>query len=266
MSHYRAQPQDGIAWITGASSGIGREVALQLAAKGWRVAATARSAGKLDDLADASAALEGAIIPAPGDTTDAAAMAGLVRTLEETHGPIALALFVAGNYWPVPGEKPDPENFRKTYEVNLFGVLNGLIPVAAAMRGRGRGQIGIVGSVSAYGGLPLASAYGGSKAAVNYMAQSLKFDFDKMNIRLQVFNPGFVDTPLTEQNRFPMPFLMKSGDAAERIVTGLERGGFETAFPRRFAFMLKAVNLLPWRFYFPVMKRAMGWNRRPLRD
>ena len=68
-------------------------------------------------------------------------MADLVRTLEDTHGPIALALFVAGNYWPVQGEKPDPEKFRKTYEVNLFGVLNGLVPVAEHMRGRGRGPL-----------------------------------------------------------------------------------------------------------------------------
>ena len=266
MSLYRVRPEHGVAWITGASSGIGREVALRLAKDGWRVAVTARSAEKLDDMARSATGFKGEIIPAPGDATEETAMVRLVRSLEEEHGPISLALFVAGNYWPVHGESPDLEKFRKTYDINLFGVLNGLVPVAQAMRSRGRGHIGIVGSVSAYGGLPLASAYGGSKAAVNYLAQSLKFDFDKMNIRLQVFNPGFVDTPLTEQNKFPMPFLMKTGDAAARIVDGLGRGGFETAFPRRFAFLLKLVNLLPWSLYFPVMSRAMGWNRRPLRD
>lgn len=266
MSLYRARPEDGIAWITGASSGIGRDVALRLAEKGWRVAVTARSAEKLDQLVAAASASAGSIIPAPCDATDEEAMAALVRSLEDDHGPIALALFVAGNYWPVHGENPDLEKFRKTYEINLFGMLNGLVPVSRTMRGRRRGHIGIVGSVSAYGGLPLASAYGGSKAAVNYLAQSLKFDFDKMNIRLQMFNPGFVDTPLTEQNKFPMPFLMKTEDAGKRIVSGLDRGGFEMAFPRRFAFLLKTVNLLPWGLYFPVMSRVMGWNRRPLRE
>ncbi|PHP68022.1 oxidoreductase [Zhengella mangrovi] len=266
MPLYRARPEDGIAWITGASTGIGRDVALKLAARGWHVVATARSTDKLATLEAEATALPGTITPAACDVTDEASMQALAAALEDAHGRIALALFVAGNYWPVRGENPDPDNFRKTYEINLFGVLNGLLPAARAMRAHGGGHIGIVGSVSSYGGLPLASAYGGSKAAVNYLAQSLKFDFDKMNIRLQVFNPGFVDTPLTEQNRFPMPFLMTADDAAQRVVSGLDSGGFEVAFPRRFALLLKAVNLLPWSLYFPVMSRAMGWNKRPLRD
>jgi short-subunit dehydrogenase len=265
MTLYRATPSDGIAWITGASTGIGRQLALDLARRGYVVAATARSEDKLASLAEEAAGLMGRIVPFPRDVTDRGGMAALVAAIETELGPIALAVFNAGTYFPTRGEKLDAENFVKTYGINLFGVVNGLVPVVEGMKARGRGQVAIVGSVSGYGGLPLASAYGASKAAVNNMAQSLKFDFDKLNIRIQVINPGFVDTPLTEKNTFPMPGLMTVRDAARRIVDGLEKGGFEICFPRRLAWTLKLVNLLPHALYFPIMNRAMGWNKRPLK-
>ncbi|MFN3547231.1 MAG: SDR family NAD(P)-dependent oxidoreductase [Mesorhizobium sp.] len=265
MTLYRAKPTDGVAWITGASTGIGRALALELVRRGYVVAATARGEDKLGSLAAEAADLGGRIVPFPGDVTNEAGMANLVATIERELGPIALAVFNAGNYFPTKGEKLSVENFVKTYEINLFGIVNGLVPVVDAMKARGFGQVAIVGSVSGYGGLPLAAAYGASKAAVNNMAEALKFDFDKMNIRIQVINPGFVDTPLTEKNTFPMPGLMKVEDATRRFADGLERGGFEVCFPRRLAWALKVVNLLPHALYFPLMKRAMGWNKRPLK-
>lgn len=266
MTLYRAKPSDGIAWITGASTGIGRALALELVRRGWVVAATARGEDRLASLAAEAAAIGGRAVPFPCDVTDQARVAATVAAIESELGPVALAVFNAGNYFPTRGEKLSVDNFVKTYEINLFGVVNGLVPVVDAMKARGFGQIGIVGSVSGYGGLPLASAYGASKAAVNNMAEALKFDFDRMNIRIQVINPGFVDTPLTEKNTFPMPGLMKVEDATRRLADGLERGGFEVCFPRRLAWTLKLVNLLPHALYFPLMKRAMGWDKRPLRS
>jgi NAD(P)-dependent dehydrogenase (short-subunit alcohol dehydrogenase family) len=265
MTLYRAKPSDGIVWITGASTGIGRALALELVQRGYVVAATARGEEKLSSLAAEAAAQGGRVVPFPCDVTDQARMAATVAAIETELGPIALAVFNAGNYFPAKGERLSVENFVKTYEINLFGVVNGLVPAVDAMKGRGFGQVAIVGSVSGYGGLPLASAYGASKAAVNNMAEALKFDFDKMNIRIQVINPGFVDTPLTEKNTFPMPGLMKVEDATRRFADGLERGGFEVCFPRRLAWTLKLVNLLPHALYFPLMKRAMGWDKRPLK-
>ncbi|RST87819.1 SDR family NAD(P)-dependent oxidoreductase [Aquibium carbonis] len=265
MTLYRAKPSDGIAWITGASTGIGRALALELVRRGYVVAATARGEDKLVSLANEASALYGRIVPFPGDVTDQAGMAAIAQAIERELGPVVLAVFNAGNYFPTKGEKLTVENFVKTYEINLFGIVNGLVPVVDAMKARGFGQVAVVGSVSGYGGLPLASAYGASKSAVNNMAEALKFDFDKMNIRIQVVNPGFVDTPLTEKNDFPMPGLMKVEDATRRFADGLERGGFEVCFPRRLAWTLKLVNLLPHALYFPIMKRAMGWNKRPLK-
>lgn len=265
MTLYRARPSDGVAWITGASTGIGRALSLELARRGYVVAATARGEDKLVSLANEAANLCGRIVPFPGDVTDQAGMAAIAQAIEKELGPIVLAVFNAGNYFPTRGEKLSVENFVKTYEINLFGIVNGLVPVVDAMKARGFGQVAVVGSVSGYGGLPLAAAYGASKSAVNNMAEALKFDFDKMNIRIQVINPGFVDTPLTEKNTFSMPGLMKVEDATRRFADGLERGGFEMCFPRRLAWTLKLVNLLPHALYFPVMKRAMGWDKRPLK-
>ena len=123
------------------------------------------------------------------------------------------------------------------------------------MKERGQGQVAIVSSVAGYGGLPKNAAYGISKAGLINMAESLKFDFDLMNIKVQIINPGFIDTPLTEKNDFPMPFLMPVDKAAERVVAGLKSSRFEITFPRRFTFMLKFVNLLGYPVYFWLIRK-----------
>src|SRR5690606_18900314 len=131
----------------------------------------------------------------------------------------------AGTYLPTRGERLEATNLVRVFEVNLFGVVYGLVPVVDRMRVRGRGHIAITGSVTAYFGLPSAAAYGATKAALNNMAEALRFDFEKMNIRIQIMNPGFVKTPLTHGASFPMPALMDVEEAAGAYVAGLERGG-----------------------------------------
>ena len=145
---------------------------------------------------------------------DEAAMAALVERIERESGPIALAIFNAGNYFPTRGERLEVFNFAANFEINLFGTLNGLVPAVDRMRERGRGHVVVVASVTSYFGWPAAAAYGGSKAALNNIAESLKYDFDKLGIRIQVMNPGFIDTPLTEKNNFSMPALMPADRAA----------------------------------------------------
>lgn len=266
MGLYIARPGDGVAWITGASTGMGRDLALKLAAAGHVVAATARSGDKLDTLAAEAAARGGRIHALPCDATDEEAMAGLVDRIETEIGPITLAVFNAGNYFPTRGDRLDVENFVKTYQINVFGAVNGLVPAVRRMQQRRRGQVVLVGSVSSYFGLPSAAAYGSSKAAINNMAEALKYDLDKLNIRIQVINPGFVDTPLTEKNSFAMPALMPVDKAADRMVDAISSGRFETTFPRRFTWFLKAVRLLPFGLIFPLINRATGWNSRKVDD
>lgn len=264
MTVYRANPRDGVAWITGASTGIGRALARDLCTEGYTVAVTARDEERLTTLVEETAGLKGRIVPFPCDVTDEAGMVKTVAAIEKEAGPIVLAIFNAGNYFPTRGDRLDVLNILKTFEINLFGVVFGLVPVTEYMRERGKGQVVVVGSASSYFGWPSASAYGASKAALNNLAEGLKYDFDKMNIRLQVVNPGFVDTPLTEKNQFSMPALMPVDKAAARMIQAINTGGFESSFPWRFTLFLKTLRILPQPLRFALMNRLTGWKSRPL--
>ncbi|MDW8443700.1 MAG: SDR family NAD(P)-dependent oxidoreductase [Acetobacteraceae bacterium] len=252
-----ARPEDGLAWITGASSGIGRQLAVELVRRGWTVAVTARRAEELARLA--GEVPSGRILPAPADVTEAEALAQAVREVEGRAGrPIALAVLNAGTYLPDSAERFDLASFALQVKVNLLGTANALAAVMPAMIARRCGQIGIVSSVAGYRGLPRAIAYGATKAALIAMSESLKFDLDRAGVMITLVNPGFVKTPLTDKNDFPMPFLMPVERAAERIAEGLARGRFEVAFPWRFVAILKTMRVLPYALYFPLVGRVTG--------
>lgn len=258
----RMGPADGVAWVTGASSGVGRATCLELARRGWTVCATSRRLPELEELAALASGLSGRIVAHPGDVTNETAMAGLVDGIEMVHGPIALAFFNAGVAPYTRAGELDVHAFRQALAVNVLGAANGLAPVLARMGLRKRGQVAVNASVAGYRGLPKAAAYGASKAAAIHMCEALKFDCDNLGITMQVVNPGFVDTPLTQKNDFPMPFLMSMEDAAKRIVDGFEKGGFEITFPRRLAFILKLMRILPYSWYFPLVARQTGWDKQ----
>ena len=251
---YRANPRDGIAWVTGASSGIGRALALELVARGYRVAATARRA---DALARLVAEADGGIASFPADVTDRAAMANLPGAIETALGPIVLGVFNAGLYLPAERTHFSAELVAQTFGVNLQGVANGLDPLLALMHSRGRGQIAITSSLASYGGIAGSAAYGASKAAVTYLAEALHVVGTPRNLRVQVIHPGFVGTAMTSYDaKFDMPFLMTPEAAACRIADGFARGGFEIVFPRRLAWPFKAARLLPYALFLPLMRRA----------
>lgn len=251
-----ARPTDGLAWITGASSGIGRALAVELVSRGWTVAATARRAEALAELAAQSG---GRILPAPADVTDAAATAAALGAAEAAAGrPAALAVLNAGTYVPDDARAFDLAAFTLQVRVNLLGTANALAAVLPGMLERRAGQIAIVASVAGYRGLPRAIAYSATKAALIAMAESLRFDLHRAGVLVGVVNPGFVRTPLTDRNEFPMPFLLPAEEAARRIADGLARGRFEVAFPRRFVALLKLLRLLPPALYFAVVGRATG--------
>lgn len=264
MNMYRAAPGEGVAWITGASTGLGRALAFELAADGYTVAVTARDEERLATLAQEAAGLSGRIVPFPCDVTDERGMLRVVNGIERQLGPIALAVFNAGSYFPTRGERLDVQNFVRTFELNVFGVIYGLVPVVARMQQRRGGHIVIVGSVTSYVGLPSAAAYGASKAALNSIAEALKYDFDKLNIRLQIVNPGFIATPLTEGQGFPMPGLLPVRNAAVRLASGIRSGGFEITFPRRLTWSVKALRMLPQPLIHGLVGRLTRWTTKPL--
>ncbi|MEY3552526.1 MAG: hypothetical protein RL735_874 [Pseudomonadota bacterium] len=193
-----------------------------------------------------------------GDVIDRAGMQALIEQVEGNIGPVALAFLNVGTYFPDSEEDFGGDGFRKTFAVNVDGTINLIGPLVRAMKQRGRGQIAVNSSVAGYGGLPRSIAYSASKSALIAMCESLKFDLDKLGITIQLVSPGFVKTPLTDKNDFPMPFLIGVEEAGRRILNGFEQGGFEIAFPRRMAWLLKAVNMLPYSWYFWLVSKTTG--------
>lgn len=241
----------GRTWVAGASQGIGAALAKRLARDGAQVIASARSREKLAVLAAADAR----IIPEPVDVTDRDAVAGLIARLDDA-ARIDTAVLNAGTHRPVDGREFDAGALRALIEVNLFGVANCLEALIPRMAGHGRGRIAIVASLGGYRGLPTAAYYGASKAALINMTEALRFDLAKAGVTLQLINPGFVRTPLTDRNDFKMPFLVEADAAADAIARGLATDRFEITFPTTFALIMKALRLLPYRIYFPLVGRG----------
>jgi NADP-dependent 3-hydroxy acid dehydrogenase YdfG len=260
MSRRPARPEHGCAWITGASSGIGRALALELVHRGWQVAATARSADALAKLADEG---RGKIFPARADVADRNAMQAAAALIREKVGPIGLLVANAGVYLPVHAPAIDAELYRRTFDVNVMGVAHALEAVVPDMAGRGVGHVHIVSSATGFGGMPTASAYGASKAALINMAECLKIELDRVGVGVSVSTPGFVETPAQDDNAFPKPFMISPEEAAHRLAIGLAIGGFEITFPRRFTWILKALYALPKPLYLPLVRRQTGWSKPP---
>jgi NAD(P)-dependent dehydrogenase (short-subunit alcohol dehydrogenase family) len=258
MSPFIARPEHGVVWITGASSGIGRALALKLAEEGYKVAVTARSHDKLLALQAEASALAGSIVALDGDVTDTEDMEHTVAAIEYQHGPIALAVLNAGVYLPARGEDLNHEVFERSFAVNLHGVVNCLVPAVRHMRARGFGQVALVSSVAGYGGLPGGAAYGASKAALINMAESLNFELDRMGIRIQLITPGYVDTPLTAQNKFDMPEIVSAQQAADAIAAGLKSPSFDISFPKSMVYRAKLLKFLPYSLYFKVLRYFLG--------
>ncbi len=248
----------GIVWITGASSGIGRAVALRLARDGAVVAASARSAAELESLAAECRPGPGRIVPFTLDVADEGASRLAVAEIEARLGPIGTAILNAGTHMPMGARDFSAATARRLMEVNYMGVVNALAALLPRLVERRRGHLAIVASVAGYRGLPTAAAYGPTKAALINLCECLKPELDSLGIGLQLVNPGFVRTPLTDRNEFPMPFLVEVEDAAARICAGLAGRRFEVAFPRRFVLLLKLARLLPYRAYFAAVRRATG--------
>jgi NAD(P)-dependent dehydrogenase (short-subunit alcohol dehydrogenase family) len=259
MVRFRAMtPQDGCVWITGASSGIGRDLALELCRAGWTVAATARRRDALKDLQDESTQLSGTLDIFPADITNRGEVESTIREIQSKSGPIGMAILNAGIYLPVEAANlvKHYDDFERSFDVNLMGTINCLGPVIKQMKQEGRGQIAIVSSATGFGGLPSCAAYGATKAALINLAECLAIELKPLGIQTTIVTPGFVDTPAQDDLNFPKPFMVTSPQAAKRIVDGLKTPRFEITFPRRFTWGLKAFNnFVPKNIYLHLVRK-----------
>lgn len=239
-----------LAWVTGASSGIGAEICKQLAAEGVIVAASARNAEALNVLGSNIHAF-------PLDVSNEKAVADTFVAIEAAHGPIDLIIAGAGTYTPASAADFRTEMFRRMYEVNYLGVINVLAATLPTFRARRAGHVSWIASVSGYRGLPKAAAYGPTKAALINLAESLKPELDRDGVKVSVINPGFVRTPMTSVNDFEMPFLMEPADAARATIAGLTKNKFEVAYPTPFVAIMKLGRLLPYRIFFWISRKYL---------
>lgn len=242
-------------WVVGASTGIGRAIAERLVGRDARVAVSARRAAPLEAMV---AEHPGRVMALPLDVTAPESIRAGVEALAARWGGLDLVLCVAGDYVPMRANRMDLDAARRLVDVNLVGVLNVVHAVLPTLLAQGNGGIGIVSSVAGFRGLPQSLAYGPTKAALINLAETLYLDLHRSGIAVHVINPGFVKTPLTDQNEFEMPALISAEEAAVHTLRGLERGEFEIHYPKRFTRLLKLLRVLPYRWYFPLIHRITG--------
>ena len=242
-----------LVWITGASSGIGAALAQEMVGRGYRVAITARSIDKLDAVAEG---LEG-IRSYAGDITNAAAMEKVVSKIENDLGHIDIAVLNAGSYVRDTAKTFSIENFENHINLNLIGTIKSLAPIMSRFRERKGGHIAIVSSVAGMRGLPGSLSYGASKGALINFTEALYMELKPYDVKVQLVNPGFVKTPLTDKNKFEMPMLMPVDKAAKAFADGLESHKFEITFPWAFVFMKKIIDLLPNKIYLWLIGKAV---------
>lgn len=218
-------------WLIGASEGLGKALAEALSAKGAKLVLSARSAEKLEALA--------ARLP------DARALPCDVAQEMPNPGPVDGIIYCAGSYEPMAAEDWDTANATQMAEINFTGALRALGQTVPRFAQRGAGHIVLIGSLAGFFGLPGAIGYGASKAALMHLAENLRADLKGRNVIVQRINPGFIETRLTEKNKFKMPQIMTPEAAAAHVVAAMERGRFSTSFPAPFAWVFTLGRFLP---------------------
>jgi len=246
-----------IIWITGAGKGIGKAVALLYAEKGWSVAISSRTENDLIEVREEAQKKNflGDIKIFTLDVKSLESYQRIYSSIRSELGDPDQIIFNAGTHIPSPVEAFDVDIYRELIETNYFGTINGISAVLPRLLEARNGHIAVVASVAGYFGLPNASAYGASKAALINLCESLRMQLDDYGITISVVNPGFVRTPLTDLNEFKMPFLMEPDIAARKIYEGMYSKKFEIIFPNIFVFILKTIRILPYYIFFPLIKK-----------
>ena len=230
-------------WLVGASDGLGRALAEALSAEGVSLVLGARS---LDRLREVAAALPGPAEVVEIDVSDPASVERAAREVGEIDGLV----YLAGVYWPMAAGDWEPAQATAMADVNFTGAVRVLGQVLPAMTARGRGHVVLTGSLTGFRGLPGSIGYTASKAAVMSLAECLYADLRGTGVRVQLVNPGFIRTRLTDKNDFAMPFILEPGEAAAIVARHMATDRFKRNFPRGFSLVFRLGQFLPDALYY----------------
>jgi len=248
-----------VIWITGASSGIGKALAIKFAENGWAVAASARRENLLNELKH----INQNIYSFPLDVTKIDECKLVAKNIIKQFNNINICVFGTGIHDPKSEKKFNLDKIREIMEVNYFGTMNSINSIYDYFSEKKNGQISIISSVSGYRGLPAAGAYCASKSALTSFTESLYFEMKRINVRVSLISPGFIKTPMTDVNDFRMPMIKSPEFAAEEIYNGLINDkSFEIHFPKTFTFMMKIIQILPNWIYFNTINFCNKYMKR----
>ncbi len=236
-------------WLIGASEGLGRALAEELDREGADLVLSARSGDRLQDLS-ASLSRPAKIVPCDVSSRDS------VMAAWQSVGQIDGLVYLAGLYEPTRAQDWDAAQVEAMCDVNFMGAVRVLGLALPSLVSRGSGHIVVIGSLAGYRGLPAAVGYGASKAGLMHLAENLQADLWQTDIRVQLFNPGFIRTRLTDKNRFSMPFLMESNQAAKEVCQGMKSRSYKTDFPWLFSLVFRLGRLLPTSLYLRLFSRG----------
>lgn len=229
-------------WLVGASEGLGRALAFKMSRAGADLILSARSEERLQALADE---LPGRARVVPIDISDRAS----VKAAWEAVGEIDGMVFLAGVYTPMSAKDWNADEVEAMFDINLMGAARVLGHVVPAFVARDRGHIVLTGSLSGFRGLPGAIGYSASKAGLYSLAESLDGDLKDTGVEVQLVNPGFIKTRLTDKNDFNMPFIMEPAAAADAFFEHMTGGGFVRSFPTLFGLVFRFSTFLPHGLY-----------------
>lgn len=230
-------------WLIGASDGLGAALAEVMSRSGVHVVLSARSEDKLAELADG---LPGAATVVPMDVTDDASVARAAEAVGDVDGVV----YLAGVYWPMKTQNWEASHAVQMADINFTGMIRALGAVVPGMVARNRGHIVITGSLSGFRGLPGAIGYAASKAGNMSLAECMYADLRKTNVEVQVVNPGFIRTRLTDKNEFKMPFIMEPDAAAQVMFEHMGTDRFKRSFPTGFSLFFRLSQFFPdWLYY-----------------
>ncbi|MEP3675516.1 SDR family NAD(P)-dependent oxidoreductase [Sulfitobacter sp.] len=230
-------------WLVGASDGLGAALAHKLSRAGAEVIVSARSEDKLEALA-ASLPAKARVVPL--DVTDAQSVAAAAKSVGEIDGVV----YLAGAYWPFGAKDWNAEQAVAMVDVNLTGLMRVMGEVVPGFVARDAGHIVITSSLTGFRGLPGSIGYTASKAGTMSLAECMYADLRKTGVQVQVVNPGFIKTQLTDKNNFKMPFLMEPENAAREVFEHMNTDKFKKSFPFPFSLLFRSSQFLPdWLYY-----------------